>query len=1026
MAFDKRKTLQTALAYTQQGRWDRAINEYQAILKADPSDLSVYNMLGDIYARIGNKDEAISYYLKLGELYRADGLSVKAIAVYKKIIKLDPTNIPSYLACGDLYAEQGLVVEARIQYLTAADSFGKEGLTKQALGVYQKLADLDPSNLTIRVKLAEMLLKEGLQKEAVDEFLKVATGCMQIGQLPEAEKFFKRVLQIQADSKEACIGLGQLYYRLNDFPNAVEHLGRYAFEPGQVDDKLMITLAESHKKNHQLEKAEGVLVRILRGNPQHRDAKLFLGRLRLAMGNIADGYLLLEEIAEGYLRENEVGPGLDLLKEVKKADPSFLKVRRRLADLYHKIGNETEAQQENKEIADIFFQRNEWEEARNAYRAILQAQPDHEEVRSRIEEIEAHFKEPEPEPSVLPEVPPFPQAEALSVEEVSEGLPDLAQLEPEQEVISTDLSLADSLSEELKPTPPAEAKEEVENVLGKEVQDHLIEAEIYLKYDIIDKAVEHLKSILEVFPRSVQAHQRLKGIYLDEKNWEAAIEESLVLADIFEKQEKMSEAIAEIEIILGLDPDHAVAKSKLQEMTIKVSPPEGDEAPAPALEQLPPSEPMGEERISLETPLEIVTALGEIEGAEAEAAAVVGQEPIQEEELPEGFESFLESLEEEKEEEPGQPILVETKPESPVGVEEDLAEADFYLQHEMLEEARTVYRRILEADPSNQTAQERLSQLESEAVSMEETTKPETSFWEVTGEEALEISEPEKVSGEVSLVAPTAFEAAIQTPAEEVTSHEELPTEISSSSEVQLSKEVTPVFTVAPPTPTTTDDGFVDFAAELEKELEKDAEAQQKALEELAGSEVTPPTLSEILQEFQKGVRKSLEEKDFDTHYDLGIAYKDMDLLEEAIEEFKLASKDPSLALNSSQLIGLCYMKMGDVNSAIEEFLKGLSIPNQLPEQYRGLKYELALAYEAAENLKNALDLFSDIFQEDPNFREVGAKLKRLSMPRSQSSEKGKEGQVAEEGPESREEKKPTEEKAPPSPKPRQRKIDYI
>jgi tetratricopeptide (TPR) repeat protein len=179
------------------------------------------------------------------------------------------------------------------------------------------------------------------------------------------------------------------------------------------------------------------------------------------------------------------------------------------------------------------------------------------------------------------------------------------------------------------------------------------------------------------------------------------------------------------------------------------------------------------------------------------------------------------------------------------------------------------------------------------------------------------------------------------------------------------------------------------------------------------------------LQEFQKGVRQSLEEKDFDTHYDLGIAYKDMDLLEEAIEEFKLASKDPSLALNSSQLIGLCYVRMGDVNSAIEEFLKGLSIPNQLPEQYRGLKYELALAYEAAENLKNALDLFSDIFQEDPNFREVGAKVKRLNMPRSQSSEKGKEGPVAE-GPESREEKKPAEEKAPPSPKPRQRKIDYI
>ena len=53
MAFDKRKSLQNALTFTQQGKWDRAIVEYQAILKADPRDLTVCNNLGDLYARAG-------------------------------------------------------------------------------------------------------------------------------------------------------------------------------------------------------------------------------------------------------------------------------------------------------------------------------------------------------------------------------------------------------------------------------------------------------------------------------------------------------------------------------------------------------------------------------------------------------------------------------------------------------------------------------------------------------------------------------------------------------------------------------------------------------------------------------------------------------------------------------------------------------------------------------------------------------------------------------------------------------------
>ena len=115
MAFDKRKALQNALTFAQQGKWDKAIAEYQAILKVDPNDLAVCNNLGDLYARSGRVPEAIEQYLKLGQLYRADGLSVKAIAVYKKIVKLDPTRTEAHLACADLYEEQGLSGEAKLQ-----------------------------------------------------------------------------------------------------------------------------------------------------------------------------------------------------------------------------------------------------------------------------------------------------------------------------------------------------------------------------------------------------------------------------------------------------------------------------------------------------------------------------------------------------------------------------------------------------------------------------------------------------------------------------------------------------------------------------------------------------------------------------------------------------------------------------------------------------------------------------------------------------------------------------------------------
>ena len=1005
MAFDKRKALQTALVHTQQGRWDKAISEYQAILKSDPTDLSVYNMLGDLYAKIGNKEEAISYYLKLGELYRADGLSVKAIAVYKKIIKIDPTNIASYLACGDLYAEQGLVAEARIQYITAADSYGKEGSTKKALTVYQKLADLDPTNLTIRVKLAEMLLKEGLRKEAANEFLKVASGCVRNGQFPEAERFYKRVLQIADDSSEAHLGLGHLYFRSNDFADAISHLGPIC-EAGQADIDSVLTLADAYQKNQQLDGAEDLLVRLLESNPQLPNAKILLGRVRLKMGKTEDGFLVLNEIVESHLQQNESEAGVELLKEVKNADPSFLEARKRLADLYRNIGDEGRARKEYEEIADILYQQNDWKEAQNAFLEILRAEPDNEEVRGKLAALEEHLKESEPEREsepesiVLPDVSIAPEPEMLPVEE---PLVAPVQAEPEEQIALVELPPSDTLPKEmplhdLAPPPTEDLREPltedlkedqaIETSLTKEVQEHLVEAEIYLKYGIYDKAADHINRVLEVSPQDIEAHQKLKEVYSHKGDREGIVRECLILAEIFENKAEISEASSEIEEVLRIDPENADAKNRMEEIQA-ASASMAEEVLVSSLEQIPIfEEVVVEEPLSLEAPPETISPLEEMEVGDLKETPVEEEPLIQEEELPEEFAGLLEGSEGDQEEEETPSFAVAMEAESPSGIQEDLTEAEFYLQHEMVEEAKSVYRRILKADPLNKIARERLSQLEPGMVAKLETPEPEeASVGKPFEEEAiLTVLDPdlEGVLGkEPEVLGIPAPGLGLQPPPGE-TSREEISSVPPGSTEVSLIKEVTPVFKIAPPVSASSDEGFIDFAAELEKELENDA--QQKALEELARSEITPPTLNEILQEFQKGVRQTVEEKDFGTHYNLGIAYKDMDLLEEAIEEFRLAAKDPSLALDCSQLVGLCYMKMGAVNLGIEEFLKGLSIPDQRPERSRGLKYELALGYEASGNFKGALDLYSEILQEDSEFREVAAKVKFLSILKTQPS----------------------------------------
>ena len=100
------------------------------------------------------------------------------------------------------------------------------------------------------------------------------------------------------------------------------------------------------------------------------------------------------------------------------------------------------------------------------------------------------------------------------------------------------------------------------------------------------------------------------------------------------------------------------------------------------------------------------------------------------------------------------------------------------------------------------------------------------------------------------------------------------------------------------------EESFIDLAKELEAEL-----AEEEAMvEEATGRGKEEAILEEVFREFQKGVQEQLSEEDSDTHFNLGIAYKEMGLLPEAIREFQVASRDPGLFVECCSIVGRCYM----------------------------------------------------------------------------------------------------------------------
>src|SRR6185369_14988430 len=131
MAFDKGKVLKAAEKFLSQGKINAAIKEYRQIVDNDPDDFTALNMLGDLLARAGQKADAIACFARIAEHYREQDFRLKAIAMYRKIEKLNPRDPVTAKTLADLYAAQGLMVDARAQYLIVADAYTKAGDTKQ-------------------------------------------------------------------------------------------------------------------------------------------------------------------------------------------------------------------------------------------------------------------------------------------------------------------------------------------------------------------------------------------------------------------------------------------------------------------------------------------------------------------------------------------------------------------------------------------------------------------------------------------------------------------------------------------------------------------------------------------------------------------------------------------------------------------------------------------------------------------------------------------------------------------------------
>ncbi len=161
--------------------------------------------------------------------------------------------------------------------------------------------------------------------------------------------------------------------------------------------------------------------------------------------------------------------------------------------------------------------------------------------------------------------------------------------------------------------------------------------------------------------------------------------------------------------------------------------------------------------------------------------------------------------------------------------------------------------------------------------------------------------------------------------------------------------------------------------------------------EEIEAEEIVEPALDsdvqDIFNEFKKGLEKELEEEDYETHYNLGIAYKEMGLIDDAIREFQTSRKDPKRFVHASNMLGICYMEKELYPLAIEALKDALEKMEDQGESFWAMKYDLAEAHERNGNMKEAFDFYTQVYGWNSNFRTVSDKINHLRASMVESTE---------------------------------------
>ncbi len=994
MAYNKSKFVESAQKLLNQGKVPQAIAEYQQILKFEPRDQVTLMTIGELYIRQGETFQAIDYFERLAQIFVGDGFLTKAIAVYKRIAKLAPEEIRPLEKLADLYVQQGVMSEARPLFLQLAEIHLKNNRQPEAVGLLKKLLLAEPDNLRIQIRLADLYQAMGQSREAVDTYVSAAQRALARGDQAESEKLADKALKIDTHCLAATIVKARSASSQGKPSHAAELLEHAPdLEKGGEQTELLLDL---YLKDQNWDKATALSLRVLGADSKNFGPAQKIVEALLESGQGDRATAIIGQIRVPMIDAGEHEVIGRLQNELASRLPGRIEPLEWLVDFYGRTSDSFRLPDALAHLGDALAAANQLERAKGIFEQLLDRQPDSDSAKRKLDNVlrkmgllGAEAAPPEPEEDLQADIPKAPAP----------------KLRPDTETAFAPVAGDKPLAVPASADPPLD--EETQKFIAQSLTD----VDLFASYGLTQKAIGLLEAILRRAPRHTPTLEKLLDFVLgagdDRRTAELAaqLEQIHIERNDLRGAERFGELRRRFQRAAGLtDAELAASAAPAQQ-----------DAPAATIPEIPvaeasvEAEPVLEELTISAPPAPQTAPSATVEASKSSANASVQEEV----DLSDEWASMLEDshpAEPTVKPPPAKPAATPPAPPEvaaePVSHVEEFSIAEEPVDAESAETPHQVsdFELPVEAPAASEKDSHAFADISAELPPVNEpksipapVKKSQTPA--VPEKPPVQKSPPPPAPAEPEFELDQDFELVLE-PEPLVPAYDQKPPE---TPIVVTKPEPEPATAAKDSAAASPAGGFASdqFLADLAKEIDdlgldaltpSHSEAAPQAappkVEEKPAAAGEHSPLKEVFDDFRAELGEmGAEDEDLETHYNLGIAFREMGLVDEAISEFQKVAKATDngkpfrYGMQCCTLLGLAFMEKGQPGIAAIWYERALKVPGIEPESILALRYDLGVAQESAGEPEAALKSFSQVYAMNIDYRDVADRIAALQKP---------------------------------------------